>query len=200
MLKDAEKTFRTLIWFTWITLAFYCVIKIFYPSAFEIVCNNKAFIEFGEKADNSIIIRYCISIVSSYITHTLFYLAMMGKRWLNKKELLIFIPFLLIGNIIKLYNAYLGLGVDVFMSILIPLKFLKDNGNKNIYLILLLGNGLDLLFTIISMFLKNINIDFLPEVPVSIGIIYMLDVYIMLFQYYLYSNLRKEKKKNELVF
>ena len=138
-------------------------------------------------------LQFIVGTISSYICFTLFYLAMIGKYWLSKKELLIFIPILIIGNIVKVYNQYIGLITDIILSIVLPILFLKMNNRKHILVTLILGNTLDLLFQLISIFTRNINIGFVTEESSVVSLIYMLDVYQMLFLYYLYSNKRKEK-------
>ena len=192
-MKDAEKSLKVLIIFCWIVLICYSILKIFNPTTFEIVYNNSSFIEFCNKVDNSKVLQFIVGTISSYICFTLFYLAMIGKYWLSKKELLIFIPTLIIGNIVKVYNQYIGLITDIVLSIVLLILFLKMNNRKHIIVTLVLGNTLDLLFQLISIFTRNINIGFVTEESSVVSLIYMLDVYQMLFLYYLYSNKRKEK-------
>ena len=194
-MKDAEKSLKVLIIFCWIVLICYSILKIFNPTAFEIVYNNHSFIEFCNKVDNSKVLQFIVGTISSYICFTLFYLAMIGKYWLSKKELLIFIPTLIIGNIVKVYNQYIGLITDIILSIVLPILFLKMNNRKYILVILIIGNVFDILFQIISMFTRNLGWGFLVDNGSFISIIFSLDVYQMLFLYYLHSNEKRKKVK-----
>lgn len=200
-MKNPSKTFKILIIFCWTTLIAYVIIKIHNDTLFELHTNNQSFINFCNKVDNTTILQIIIGLISSYICYSLMYLAMIGKYWLDKLELIIFIPVLCITTVVKVFNNVIGIVFDIIMSLAIPMLFLKKNNFSTLKAILtvIYGNVLDISFQMLSLFTRNLNPKhFLTDNGSCNCILFSIDVYIMLLLYYLYSNKKRTVRKNEL--
>lgn len=158
-MKNPSKTFKILIIFCWTTLIAYVIIKIHNDTLFELHTNNQSFINFCNKVDNTTILQIIIGLISSYICYSLMYLAMIGKYWLDKLELIIFIPVLRITTVVKVFNNVIGIVFDIIMSLGIPMLFLKKNNFSTLKAILtvIYGNVLDISFQMLSLFTRNLN-------------------------------------------
>ena len=196
-MNNPSKSLHQLIIMCWITVICYSIIKIFFPTCFEIVCESESFIKFGELADNSFLLKVIIGLCSSYLCYWLYYGALLSKFWLSKRETIIFLCALVPLTILKVWNANLGLISDIALLFIIPIIFMKQNKVK-IFPNILIAFALNLGFQVLSAFTKNLSISYLPDNNgTAIALIYSIDVYLMLGLYYLYTNLRRIKKENE---
>lgn len=195
-MNNPSKSLKQLIIMCWITVICYSIIKIFFPTCFEIVCESKSFIKFGELADSSFLLKVIIGLCSSYLCYWLYYGALLSKFWLSKKETIIFLCALVPLTILKVWNANLGLISDIALLFIIPIIFMKQNKVK-IFPNILIAFALNLGFQVISAFTKNLSIGYLPHESMATSLIYIIDVYLMLGLYYLYMNLKRIKKEKE---
>jgi hypothetical protein len=76
-----------------------------------------------------------------------------------------------------------------------PLLFLIKNIKRAIFI--LIANALLLAFQMISLITKNIGLILVTDKGLLIGIIYSIDVTLMVILYYLYSNTIKQKKEKK---
>ncbi len=196
-MNNPSKSLKQLIIMCWITVICYSIIKIFFPTCFEIVCESESFIKFGELADSSFLLKVIIGLCSSYLCYWLYYGALLSKFWLSKRETIIFLCALVPLTILKVWNANLGLISDIALLFIIPIIFMKQNKVK-IFPNILIAFALNLGFQVISAFTKNLSIGYLPDDNgTAISLIYIIDVYLMLGLYYLYMNLKRIKKEKE---
>lgn len=193
-MNNPSKSLHQLIIMCWITVICYSIIKVFFPTCFEIVCESESFIKFGELADNSFLLKVIIGLCSSYLCYWLYYGALLSKFWLSKRETIIFLCVLVPLTILKVWNANLGLIGDIIMYFGIPIYFMKQNKIK-VFPSVLVAFGLNLGFQVISAFTKNLSISYLPHDSMATALVYIIDVYLMLGLYYLYMNLKRIKQE-----
>ena len=181
MMKDKEKI---LLYACWAVLIAYFLIKMLGGNYFEIACENERFIAFCNWLDNNLVAKLVISTITTTTSNYLIYLSItkqkIGKDWWI---ILLCLPI----SIIKHYISVLGLIMDLSIMILIPLLKYRF---KNI-LRVIIGNVLVLLFQVISLITKNIGLS-LPTEYSLIALIYMIDYYLMIILYYLYTHKKKE--------
>lgn len=188
---DKERYLKRVIVVCWIALAIYFGIKLFGGNLFEIMCNNENFIKVCEYADNHFWATYLIYLIYAYVTIYFTTLAMIGKWKFTKAEIIIFTITALLGVLIKLLNSTIGVAFDFWQMIIMPMLFVRKNKKRFWYIIL--GNVLLIIFQVVSMYIKNIEIGILTNNGALMSTIYCIDVLIMILLYYFYSNiLRKE--------
>lgn len=177
----------------WIMLAICFVIKIFGGNFFNIVCNNEKFIEVCEFFDNSWIYSL-LAYISFMLTSILLLIIVRDDKRLFTKNTLLFIIVVSIYWIFKLLVEleYIKLSVVVMSFIdypvlyLILLLFTKKPLKSVIAVILMV------VFTMISVFIKNIGLTNKITNSSLITLIFMLDYYIMLILTFLYSKKRRK--------
>lgn len=193
-----EVVLRRAINICWILLAICFVVKIFGGNFFDIICNNEKFVEFCSYVDNHLWIQMLIGCISSYITYSLYWLAICGKRFFGKKEVIFIAIIIPICVVLRILNAYVALVLDVVQYFLVPYIFIRSSKTKlNNWLTrrIIFGFILNLSFQLISLITKNQAIKHLTD-NFLVAIIFAIDVYIMLALYYLYSNTKKQRRRN----
>lgn len=191
VIVDKARLLRRVIIISWITLALCFVMKIFGGNFFEIMCNNPNYKALCEYADNNFWCKYLICFVSSMVCQTFYELAILQKYKFNKIELIFTILSVALACYFKLVNSTIGLIFDIWLLILFPIILLGKEYKK--YWKAILGLLLNFAFQFLSVIVKNLAITFVDE-STFISLIYMIDLYLMLFLYYLYSNYKKEIK------
>lgn len=184
-------TLKRLIALCWVLLGVCFVINIFCSGFFEILCENERFIAFCNYLDNNIFGQYIICLISSIITVSLFLLAILQQARFTKRQASIVITIIILGVIIKLASSILCLAVDILQLIILP--FILKPKWKGYWYRVLIGNIFNIVFQIISLYAKSIELRIIVNESMLITIIYCIDMYIMLTLYYLYENLKKEK-------
>ena len=190
---DKERYLKRVIVVCWVALAICFGIKLFGGNLFEIMCNNENFIKVCEYADNNFWAQYLIYLIYAYVTIYFMTLAIICKWKFTKVELIIFTITAILGVLVKLLNSTVGLVFDCWQMILMPTMFIWKN--KKRFWCVILGNALLIIFQVVSMFVKNINIGIVTNNGVLVSTIYSIDIALMILLYYFYSNiiLRKEK-------
>lgn len=190
---DKAKYLNRVIIASWIGLAICFVIKIFGGNLFEVACANENFIAVCDYADNHYWANYLINCVHCFISLYFFILAIIGEYKFEKWQLIIVVLTVLIGTNIKLYNSQMGVVFDFWQFIFMPSLFLiKDI--KRIWLIPM-ANAMLILFQLLSLITRNLALNIVLDNGLLVGIIYSIDITIMLFIYYLYSNQIKQKRR-----
>lgn len=193
---DKERYWKQVIIVCWIALAICFGIKLFGGNLFEIMCENENFIKVCEYADNHVWADFVLSSLYCFVSMYFLVLAMCGKYKYERWELIMLIATILIGTIIKIYSGVLGVIFDIWQMIVMPCIFTIKKTSRHKFV--LLGNILLLVFQMASIYIKNIDYIIVTDYGLLIGIIYSLDVLLMIFIYYLYSNvLVNRKEKND---
>ena len=190
---DKERYLKRVIVVCWIALAICFGIKLFGGNLFEIMCNNENFIKVCEYADNHFWAYYILNTIYCLCTLYFLILAMIGKWKFKKWQLIIFVITVIIGVGIKSINPIISFLYDIWQGLIMPIIFTWKNKKKILWV--LLGNALLVIFQVISMIVKNIGIGIITDNGMVIGFIYGIDVQIMIFLYYLYSNFKNKEEK-----
>jgi len=113
----------------------------------------------------------------------------MRKLKATKKELVLILWSSAIAVFGKFYFESIWYLFDILIMFVLPFILLEKKWKS--VLLIIIGNIFLLLFQLISMFVKNLEIVFVDTHTFLIGIIYSIDIYIMVFLYYLYRNKRR---------
>jgi membrane-associated HD superfamily phosphohydrolase len=194
---DKARLFRRVIIISWITLLLCFLVKIFGGNFFEIMCENPKYKALCEYVDKNLWIKYIIGCLSSIFAIGLYLLALFKKYKFTITQLAIFIPSVLISCLVKLFNSSYGLIFDFWLMIVYPFLFLPKT-KKTIFDIII-AFILNFAFQAISLLTKNLSIGFIDD-STFIGLIYMIDLYIMCWLYYLYRNYNKEMNNMGIFF
>lgn len=188
---DKARLLRRAIIISCITLALCFVIKIFGGNFFEIMCDNPNYKALCEYADSHLWLKFVIGFFSSTLCQSLYELAILQKYRFSTKELIITIISVFISCLIKLYFQILGWISDAWLFIILPILLLGKDYKK--YWQVIVAFLLTLSFQFVSLIVKNIGVVVVIE-TYFVGLIYMIDLYLMCFLYYLYRNYQKEQK------
>ena len=188
---DKERYLKRVIIVCWIALAICFGIKLFGGNLFEIMCENENFIKVCEYADNHFWADYLLYVTYNYISMHFLTLAMIGKWKFKRWQMISLVLTVMAGVLVKDFNPTIGFFFDVWQGIILPTIFVWKR--KRRIPCILLGNFLLILFQLMSMFVKNIDIGIITEKGALISTIFSIDIVIMIMLYYLYSNIRKEK-------
>jgi hypothetical protein len=188
---DKARLLRRAITISWITLALCFVVKIFGGNFFEIMCDNPNYKALCEYADSHLWLKYILFVVSSIVSISLYLLAIIKQYKFTLSQWAIFLPTILISSFIKLYSNKIGLVCDLWIMFVLPFIFSKFK-LKSI-LSIFIGFFLNFSFQLVSLLTKNLSVGFVDD-STFIGVIYMIDLYLMCLLYYLYTNYKKEKE------
>ena len=189
---DKARLLRRVIVISWITLALCFVVKIFGGNFFEIMCENPNYKALCEYADNHYWTKIVIGFVSSMLCELLYLLAILEKYKLSIKEFFATAIIVLISCIVQIFFVKWSFITDIIIFFIFPCILLGNNYKK--YLQVLIAWVLTFIFQLVSLFTKNINFVRASD-TLFIGLIYMIDLYLMCFIYYLYRNYKKEQKQ-----
>ena len=181
---------KRMILLSWILLGICFVIKIFGGNWFEIILNNETFKNICSVIDNSKELKFLIYLISSSITLSLFSLALVEQWKFNRYQLYWVLGSVFVGSFCKAYlGDIVGLVYDCWQFFILPFVLKKDVTIPMI-LIVIIGNVLNSAFQIISLVIRDIGFKIITD-NMLIATIMCIDLYIMLFLYYLYSNYRR---------
>lgn len=200
----SAKILRNILIIMWSCLAVYLVIKLLGGNWFEIACQNERFIKVCDYLDNHFLPRYLVSTITSLILYTFLYLAILRQWKFTKNQFIIFIIYVPCQCLIKNFfmsNAVISFVLSFISGFIFPSILYVFNKNKItwkfILLNLLLSNVFNFVFQLISLLIKNIGLKMLDQ-SLLIGLIFEIDVFIMMTLYYLYVNkLHQEKISKE---
>ena len=191
VIVDKARLLRRVIIISWVSLILCFLIKILGGNFFEIMCESPNYKALCEYADNHFWLKYLIGICSSMLCQTLYVLAILQEYKFKKWQLVTTIVSVLVGTYIKYLSTVAGWIFDVWFFIGMPILFLGKHYKK--YWQVLVALALNLLFQFVSIIVKNLAIVVVGD-STFITLIYMIDLYIMCFLYYLYRNYVKENK------
>ena len=190
MALDKVKYLKSVIVVSWVTLIVCFLIKIFGGNFFVIVCENERFIKVCEFADNNLWAKFLLAFVYAFPSCYFYTLAVCQQTKYERWQLIIVVSTVILSTFVKLFNANLGLIVDLWQLLFMPFIFiLKD---KKRLLNIPLGFALMLTFQVISMFTKNVELKIMGD-NMLVGAIFSIDVILMVLLYYAYSNLLSKK-------
>ena len=184
---DKVRYLRRVISVCWIALAACFIIKLFGGNLFEIACANSNFIAICDYANTHLWLNYIMSALYCFISLYFFTLAILQRTKYKKWELVILTITVLGGTSVKVFwNEIAGFVFDVWTVVFMPMLFLGKNYKR--YIRILFANGLLMAFQLISIYVRNIHHIILDE-NAFVGMLFSIDVLIMLVLYFSYSNL-----------
>lgn len=187
---DKARLLRRAIVISWITLALCFLVKIFGGNFFEIMCESENYKVLCEYADSHFWTKIVIGYISSMLCEALYLLAILERYRLSIKEFIITSIVVLISCIAQIFFVKYSFITDIIMMFGLPVYFLGKQYKK--YWQVLIAWLLTFLFQFISLITKNISLVKVSD-TLFIGIIYMIDLYLMCLLYYLYRNYQKEQ-------
>lgn len=192
VIVDKARLLRRVIVISWVSLGLCFLIKIFGGNFFEIVCDNAKYKAICEYADSHLWLKYTLGVISSLFCEVLYLLAILQEYRLGKKRFLITVASVLAVCLVKLFNNKIGAIGDIWIFFVLPYIFIGKKFKKMWWQVPV-AYALTFSFQLLSLLVKNLSIGIVDE-STFISLIYMIDVYIMCFLYYLYRNYQKEKK------
>lgn len=189
--------YKTLITACWVVLLCCFVVKLLGGNWFEIACSNEKFIAFCNWFKVGSLQYYILSGISYIGIHILIISTIIQHKISKSKTTLVIIIMLLFIHILKcildkLFKISILLTIiDIIVYISCPFIFKNKNWYRGI-----IGFLMILFFQFISLIVKNINLSNIDD-NVLTSLIFMIDYYIMVILYYLYST--REEKTNGII-
>lgn len=188
---DKARLLGRVIIISWVSLILCFVVKIFGGNFFDIVSNNENYKALCEYAQTNVWLEFILAFVSSFICQTFYLLAIIQKYNFTLKEWVFVVASVAINLLSKYISATLGIVFDFYLTIFMPMCFLRKDFKKYIYIVV--GILSTLAFQFLSLLVRNLAIKPVDD-SIFITLIYMIDMYVMCLLYYLYRNLTKERK------
>lgn len=187
-----REVLKRMIILCWVILAVCFVVKIFGGKFFNIVVNNERFISVCNYIEYTFW-YYIVGFVFYYANGLFILLAMKRELTLIDKELLFYSLFTIILFAIQYAFKYIGfleisIIITIIRCIIIPILVFKVK-IKDVIVI----NIFDIVFQLTSSFVKNIDITNTIYETAMVGLIFLIDYYIMILLLYLYRYYNKEK-------
>lgn len=184
--QTKEILIRRLIILSWSILLVCSCIKLLGFNLFSIVCENQRFIAICKYFDNNAIPCYILALFTSFIGCALLTLSMLCKLKFSKKELIIFSIGVIVGTTIKTFTEY-GFVGDLIQCFIIPVILMGKKYWR--YINILILNIVNVVFQLISIYVKDVRFSVFDD-NTLVSLILLIDMYIMLLLYYLYTNLK----------
>lgn len=170
-------TIKRMIVLCWILLLICFVMKLF-GASFEFVLNSKIFDNISNNTIIMLLIQFLSYLFSTYMLVSIIYIHKANKNNIFISVILMFtIKTLGAYNIISLVFGYIC--EFIFLIVLPICKNIKK------WYIPIVANIIVMAFQLISLLIKNLGINF--DINLLSSYIFMIDYYIMITLYYLYS-------------
>ena len=187
-----HKNLKTLLITSWVVLIICFILKLFGVEAFEFSVENTKFIQLCEFIDNYLWIKMILACLNCIITTTPMLCIMLNKKMLDKTEIYVFIPLMIIKSISSWYVGILSGVLDIIIMIVLPLLRGRFKNYKRVILVVILV----LVFQVITLVTRNSDIgNYFNEQSALVSLLLQVDYIIMIFISYLYHRkllLRKE--------
>lgn len=186
------KPVKRMIIVSWVLLFLCMLFKIFSNDLFAIMVKNEKFIEVATYIDSRVWLQSIVYAPYSIIGNYLLFSAIIGERSREKKTTLIVIGICILAHIVKgillyflpQYYSIIGTCIDTALIIFVPYAF-----NKNI-ITCITGFLIAMGMQATSMLIKNFGIKVIVFDTIS-SMILAIDVILMYFIYYLYTNFKR---------
>lgn len=188
-----EAYFKRLIILGWVALAVCFALKLFGQDLFTIVLQEGTLKEVCAYVDTHLWADYLVSVLYSLLFMKLFILAIVQRKSLKTWERVIYYITVFAGAGLKIWSYDWGFVYDIWQAILFPLILVLREPKK--ILNILYANVAVIIFQIISMYIKDTSGLEMHD-NVLIGMIYNIDVLIMLLLYYAYTTRQNLKGGN----
>ena len=193
---DYKAYFKRLIFLGWFALALCTVIKLAGGNYFTIWLEEGTLKDVCTYIDNHLWANYIASALYCLISLKFFTLAVLERKSFKPWEKILWILTTLAGTAVKVWSFEWGFVFDIWQGVLFPL-ILVCRAPKKI-LNIFYANVALIVFQIVSMYVKDVSAVAMYD-TILLGLIYSLDVLIMLILYYAYMNLKSIKGGTENV-
>ena len=194
MNKDRLQMYESLTKITivlcWLSLFSFWSIKLFGGNWFEIMVHNENFIKFSNTVQNTWL-KYALNFITIFVARYFIFCAVCQKSTFKGKELFLIISIIISAWFFVNFGRIELIQMSYLYIVVIIIGAIYQKGWKKLFGIISIV--FELLFTTISMLVRNIPVSVLNDY--FIAIILSIDFYIMVILYYLYSNLLRLKKE-----
>ena len=179
---DWKKATTRLLAVLWGVLVFSWVCKIFFGETFNIITHNETFKDICKYISSNVILSkiypFPFYLLSMYLV-----IWINGRRFPIKKDLLMMIPITLI-YITKIFSPIIAMILEIIFYILSSKKPFRIGIAIETYLLMAI-------FQQLSLHLKGVGV-FIDSTDLVTSSIFMIDYYIMMSIYCIYTIIRKE--------
>lgn len=189
------KAIKRAIIICWIMLIVCFIIKLVGGNWFEIICDNKHFINVCSYIDNHLVLKYIIAVIT-YLPSLFFVIiscSLLPNP--NKKQAFIILIVLIIVWSTNFISVLIKSILEAIMIITLPIilnsvKWFVDEPKsfKKTWFLGIIGYAFIVVFQLLSLITRNIGIKVVDD-NTLITLILMIDYYIMVALYYLYIKL-----------
>lgn len=180
-----KKVLRTLIYLCWAFLVAFALLKTVWAEQFAIAVSSPNIVKVGAFIDSHIWLKQFVNIFTTLLTYQ-FYLCACCHKWhLSWKQYLILVPIIIGLTYLNFYFPMVMVGVNFVFMFTVPL-FLK-------------AKYIDVVIVLATHTLGQLAISYIRSAPMAFvdyniisQLICLIDMYVWLLLYYLYSNLYKE--------
>lgn len=153
-----KKVFISMLVLTISFLVGLYVAKIFFPQEFVMSIQNENLIKIGAYIDNHKWLYYLCTGVTAFITYWLYCCACKGKWYLNWKEVLVIIAFIVVVRFMGFVDYNVRSHISISSFFIIPLIFKHDLKRATIiYTVHGFAQVLSLVIRDLPMYLRNVS-------------------------------------------
>jgi hypothetical protein len=175
----------------WLSLFAFWAIKIFGGNWFEIMVENENFIKFSDAVQNTWL-KYFSSFITIFIARYFTFGAICQKFVFKGKTLFLVLAMIISMWIVVNFIDIPFLNMWYAYILIATFAIFYQKKWKKLYGLLVIA--FDFIFSTVSILTRNIELQIITDYLV--GYILLIDMNIMYFIYYLYSNLLRLKKEN----
>ena len=188
-----KKVLKTMIALVVIFLCALYVLKIFFPEEFVMVIENEQLIKIGEYVDNNLWLHIILACITSFITYWLYLCAVTRKWYLNWKEILMVLGVIAITQTLYSFDETVDLasGISIISMLILPVFSKADL--KDVAIVFSIHYMAQLLSTLIRglpLLLTNVNY--------ATIFLMTIECYFWLLLFYLYFNVKRRNKNEEI--
>lgn len=183
-IKDFIKSpYGLIILISWIALIICLIVKLFGGNWFELWLNNDKFIAFCEFVDETIWLKMVLACGIAIITTYPALCVFLNVKKFSIINNFIFISLIIIKSISTWFISWFPFVLDLICLIIIPLILCKGKYWKRI----IIGNLIVIIFQLLTLIIRNVNINFAFDNSFLIQVLYQIDYYLMIILFYLYN-------------
>lgn len=183
-----KRVLKTMIALVVVFLVALYVLKIFMPEQFIMVIGNDKLIAIGNFVDNNLWLHIILGIITSFITYWLYIGAVTHKWCLNWKEIVAVIIICISTQIFYYFiDSNIGSAISIISMICLPL--ISNAQLKDVALVF----SLHYFSQLLSISIRQLNF-LLVNTNYATILLMGLECYFWLLLFYLYFNLKGERK------
>lgn len=188
-----KKVLKTMIALVVIFLCALYVLKIFFPEEFVMVIENEQLIKIGEYVDNNLWLHIILACITSFITYWLYLCAVTHKWYLNWKEILMVLGVIAITQTLYSFDETVDLASGISIISMLILPIFSKASLKDVAIVFSIHYMAQLLSTLIRglpLLLTNVNY--------ATIFLMTIECYFWLLLFYLYFNIKRRDKNEEI--